>query len=63
MDGQVSEVNKEVKGFKRASLKETSTTVKDHKPTQQGVFANAFLLTLFIYIFNGDFFFFFANMV
>lgn len=37
MDGQVSEVNKEVQGFNRRSLKETTTTVKEHKPSQEGV--------------------------
>lgn len=54
----VTELNQEVKEFKKtASLKRTTTEVKNRMPTQEGVCANAFLLTLFMYIFNGDFFF------
>lgn len=37
MDEQVAELNKDVKGFRKGSLKQTKTEVKDHKPTQEGV--------------------------
>lgn len=36
MDGPTKEIQKEVKGFKRESLKKTETVVRDRKPSQAG---------------------------